>query len=86
MIYYSRQFNKKKMEDGTRSQREFFIILTSKFLNPTFKRCECSQCNTHLGAIFFDGPPPSFLRYVVNSDMLKFYDMPDFPYPIPPRL
>lgn len=33
MIYYSRQFNKKKMEDGTRSQREFFIILTSKFLN-----------------------------------------------------
>ena len=54
--------------------------------NPTYKRFECSQCNTHLGAIFFDGPPPSFLRYVVNSDMLKFYDMPEFPSPIPPRL
>jgi hypothetical protein len=33
MIYYYRQFSKKKMEDGMRSLSEFFIILTSKFLN-----------------------------------------------------
>jgi hypothetical protein len=33
MIYYYRQSSKKKMEDGMRSLSEFFIILTSKFLN-----------------------------------------------------
>ena len=47
----------------------------------TYKRCMCSKCKTHLGAVFNDGPPPSFLRYTINSCMLKFYEFPDFPNP-----
>ncbi len=49
--------------------------------NPTYKRCECATCGSHLGAVFVDGPPPSFLRYTINSVMLKFYEFPDFENP-----
>lgn len=49
--------------------------------NKTHKRCECAKCSAHLGAVFMDGPPPSFLRYTINSALLNFYDFPDFPNP-----
>ena len=51
---------------ATRVDRSFFMIRNELI---------CSRCESHLGHVFDDGPPPTGQRHCINSISLQFHKL-----------